>query len=128
MPFVYELIDLIKDDRNNPSAYFQDFEQITRSGLKRKVWLTRDREFGRLDQESWQDLKEEASPYLLSCDTLRGWSQLISILNQARGYNFLIDEGCRNVRFVPRSKFQGSETQDLKAEGPTKVLCESTRR
>lgn len=122
---VYELRDLIEDP-SNPHAYFQSFEETIRTeSSKRQVWLAREREFNRLDDDSWEFLKTEALPYLTSRDRLRGWSQLISMLNQARGYNFLVDQGYRNVRFIPRATAKSMETPDLEAEaGPTKVLCE----
>lgn len=125
LPRVYELIDLI-EDRSNPHAYFQDFEQtICSESLKRQVWTTRESEFSRLDKKSWQFLKQEALPYLASRDSVRGWAQLISILNQARGYNFLVDEGYHNVHYIPRSTKEGMETPDLEADkGSSKVLCE----
>lgn len=125
MPRVYELIDLI-EDRSNSRAYFQDFEQtICSEPSKRQVWVSREVGFSRLDNKSWQFLKEEALPYLESRDSLRGWAQLISILNQARGYNFLVDEGYSNVHFIPKSKTAGVETPDLEAsEGSSKVFCE----
>lgn len=125
MPRVDELRALI-EDRCNPNAYFRAFEETVHTEpSKRQAWLAREREFSRLDQDSWAFLKAEALPYLTNRDLLRGWSQLIAILNQARAYNFLIDEGCQNVRFIPRATTKGLETPDLEGEaGLTKVLCE----
>lgn len=125
MPYVNELRALIEDS-SNPRAYFQSFEETIRTEpSKRQVWLAREREFSQLDKDSWKFLKAEALPYLTSRDQLRGWSQLISILNQARAHNFLVDEGCQNVRFIPRATTNGMETPDLEAEaGRTKVVCE----
>jgi hypothetical protein len=125
MPRVYELMALIEDP-SDPRAYFQDFEETIRvEPAKRQVWLSRERDFRRLDPLSWDFLKSEALPYLMSRDQVRGWSQLISILNQARAYNFLVDEGCQNVRFIPRAKAKGIETPDVEAKmGTLKVLCE----
>jgi hypothetical protein len=125
MPRVYELMSLI-EDRCNPRAYFQSFGETVRTEpSKRQAWLAWEREFSRLDQCSWDYLKAEALPYLTSRDGLRGWSQLIAILNQVRAYNFLVDEGCLNVRFIPRATTKGMETPDLEAEAErTKILCE----
>jgi hypothetical protein len=129
MPRVYELQDLI-DDPSNPSAYFQDFEASLCDPiyglLKKRVWLAREREFKRLDADSWRLLKEEVRPYLSARDQSgRGWEQLINILNQARAHNYLEDKGCSLVCFIPREKKQGIKTPDLKAELNGKnVLCE----
>ena len=113
MPRVYELRDLITDP-SKPCAYFQDFDDSIRDEpSKKRIWLAREREFQRLDPESWQFLKNEALPYLMTRDPRRKWQQLIAILNQARAHNYLINEGCIEVRFIPRSKIQGEETPDL---------------
>jgi Holliday junction resolvase len=125
MPRVYELRDLIADP-SNPSSYFQDFDDSVRDEPSKKlVWLAREKEFQRLDIESWQFLKNEALPYLMTRDQKRGWQQLIAILNQARAHNYMIDKGCEAVRFIPRSKTIGEETPDIEgALDGTKVVCE----
>jgi hypothetical protein len=104
MPRVYELCDLIAD-RSSPSSYFQDFDRsVASEAEKKRVWLAREREFQRLDDAAWGFLKNEALPYLCARDSKgRGWEQLISILNQARAYNYLVDRGCSDVRFVERA-------------------------
>jgi hypothetical protein len=125
MPRVYELIDLIHDP-STCGAYFQNFDKSNRDEpLKKQVWLAREREFQRLDLDSWQFLKSEALPYLTTRDDARGWQQLISILNQARAHNYLIDAGCLQVGFIPRARNDRQKTPDLKGmlDG-RKVLCE----
>ncbi len=125
MPRVYELIGLILDPFRH-EAYFQDFDKSIRDEpSKKQVWLAREREFQRLDMDSWQFLKSEALPYLTTRDAMRGWEQLISILNQARAHNYLIDEGYVQVCFIPPSRIDGQKTPDLegKLDG-RKVLCE----
>jgi hypothetical protein len=130
MPRVYELRDLITDP-SNPCTYFQNFddsirdERSTGFSSKKQVWLARERELQRLDPESWQFLKSEARCYLMVRHPERGWEQLISILNQARGYIYLRDEGCLDVRFIPKSNIKGQETPELEGvlNGIT-VLCE----
>ena len=90
------------------------------------MWLAREREFQSLDDAAWEFLKDEARPYLSARDSKgRGWEQLISILNQARAYNYLVDRGCSDVRFVERAKEQNRETPDLEADldGAT-IICE----
>lgn len=125
MPRVYELRDLIADP-SKPCAYFQNFDDSIRDEpSKKQVWLAREREFQRLDPDSWQFLKSEARTYLMTRDARRGWQQLISILNHARAYNYLSDEGCLGIRFIPRSEINGEETPDLEGVlNGMKVLCE----
>ncbi len=55
----------------------------------------------------------------------RAWEQLISTLNLARAFSYLLDIGCSNVRFIPRSDNQGTKTPDVEGMfGSTKILCE----
>jgi hypothetical protein len=126
MPRVYELQDLISD-RSVSDAYFQNFDDTVRvEPEKRKTWLARERCLQRLDPVAWEFLKSEANPYLTSRDTRgRGHQQLISILNQAFAYNYLTEEGCLRVAFIPPSQIKGQETSDLEGElNERKVLCE----
>lgn len=124
MPRVFELLDLI-EHQLAPSAYFPDFEtgRDPRDRFRRAAWLAREREFQRLDAESWKALKSEARAYLTRHDPNgRGWQQLIDVLNQARAHNYLVELGCSGVRFVPRGT---KETPDLEGTLDTrKVLCE----
>jgi len=124
LPRVYQLIDLI-EDRAHPDSYFQNFEHSIENGIeKRSVWLAREKELQRLDHEAWDCLKNEVFPYLTAHNHRgRGWEQLISILNQARAYNYLLDLGCSKIRFIRRIK--GKETPDLEAESnDNTVICE----
>ena len=55
----------------------------------------------------------------------RGWQQLITILNQARAYNYLRGIACSSVRFIPKATQKRVETPDLEGTlGTSKVLCE----
>jgi hypothetical protein len=123
-PRVYELRELIEDP-SVQSAYFQDFENSIRSEPEKKeAWLAWEQELQGLDAESWKFLKSKMLPHLAKRDPSgRGWQQLITILNQARAYNFLLRVvGCSSVRFIPESK---RETPDLQGELDfLKVLCE----
>lgn len=126
MPRVYELCDQIAG-RPSQSSYFQGFEtSVASEPEKKRVWLAREYEFQRLDDAAWAFLKAEARPYLTSRDSKgRGWEQLISILNHARAYNYLVERGCSDVRFVERAKQQNQKTPDLEAKlDGTRVVCE----
>jgi hypothetical protein len=121
LPRVYELIDLIKD-RSAPTAYFQDFDNSLRlEPLKKQVWLAREAELDKLDEDAWDCLKKEAR-FWARPHPKRGWEQLVSVLNQARAYLYLQSIGCSTVRFIPRSE---KKTPDLEGDlnGRT-VLCE----
>lgn len=131
MPRVYELKDLIRD-QDDPRACFPNFDNYIRDNASsldsmKQAWLAYESEFQRLEATSWESLKNEASPYLNAFDLEngRGQQQLISILNQARAYNYIVDLGCSNVRFIPRAKKNGQETPDIEGElNGERVLCE----
>ena len=124
-PRMHELIALI-EDRSDPGAYFQNFDDsIQVEPSKAKVWFAREQELQRLDIESWRSLKNEARPYVTSKHNSRGWEQLISILNQARAYNYLLDMGCEVIRFIPRAIIKNIKTPDLAGSlNGRKVICE----
>jgi hypothetical protein len=127
LPRVFELGDLIERP-SKPSAYFQNWDNplFVDEPDRKRAWLAREREFQQLDAPSWQCLKEEARPYLTARDAKgRGWQQLITILNQARAHNYLVDLGCSQVCFIPRAKVEGQKTPDLEGDlNGQKVLCE----
>lgn len=123
---VHELIALI-ENRPDPGTYFQNFDDsIQTEPSKAKVWLAREQELQRPDTESWRSLKNEAQPYLSSRHNSRGWERLISILNQARAYNYLLDMGCQAIRFIPRAIIEGEKTPDLTGSlNERTVICEA---
>ena len=126
MPRVYELQDLIAD-RSAPEAYFQSFDISVRDEPeKMKSWRARERAFQRLDPAAWVFLKGEAQRYLTKPNSSgRGYQQLISMLNQAWAYNYLVDIGCQRLAFIPSGTSNGQETPDLKGEvDGRRVLCE----
>lgn len=125
-PRVLELIDLI-EDRDCADAYFQDFEtRVVQDSDMARVWSGRESEFQILDDDAWSAVKTSAAPYLVRKSSKgRAWSQLVSILNEVRGYIYLSDVGCKNVRFIPRVKKKGIETPDLIGElNAAHALCE----
>ena len=127
LPRIFELIDLI-DDRCDPNAYFREFEsRLPQSKNRERAWTARESEFAALDPEAWGKLKLAARPHLVKKPTdPRGWTQLISTLNEARGYIYLKEKGCLAPAFIPKSKRKGIETPDLKGErdGVEPMLCE----
>lgn len=53
----------------------------------------------------------------------RGWGQALDLLNQARGYHYLMSLGCRGIVFLPGSST--GKTPDLMGESAeSPILCE----
>lgn len=125
LPRVYELKDFNHD---SPPAYFLEFEDSILNDpdgwLKLRIWFKRELEFQRLDKNSWEFLKEEADVPLEKPDHEgRGWQELITILNQARGYIYLVGIGCSDVKFIPRQNEKTPDVQGKFRDGSI-ALCE----
>lgn len=126
LPRIYELRDLIADP-TSPDAYFQNFDNNVQDSLHvRQIYVRWEKDLQGLDDDAWEFLKREASPYLIHKDRSgRGWQQLFDILNQARAYNYLKIIGSSNIRFIPRAKQRSTRTPDLEGVLDSgRVLCE----
>ena len=78
-----------------------------------------------LDQESWQFLLNEARDLTLLKSDPRGWNQLFEKLNETKGYRYLQELGCSDIRFIPRSTATGIETPDLLGKLDARhIICE----
>ena len=124
MPRIYELRDLI-DNPTSPDAYFQNLDKNVQDSPHhvRQIYLCWENELQGLDDDAWEFLKSEASPYLIHKDPSgRGWQQLFDILNQARAYNYLKAIGSSNVRFIPRAESRTPDLEGVLDSG--RVLCE----
>ncbi len=121
---VAELRD-ISINLHSPEAYFRaDDDKLSNPG-KRKFFLALERDLQGLDAKAWEFMKIETWPLLKARDQKRGWQQLFDRLNEAKGYNHLVNIGCKNVEFIPRAKIDSVEAPDIKGllNGAT-TLCE----
>ena len=66
-----------------------------------------------LDEASWRVLLNKAMAYVTSPDRDRGWYQLISTLNEAKGYGVLQQLGYPSPQFIPESQ---ARTPDLRGD------------
>ena len=125
LPRFYELKDLLTDP-SAPTAYFQALDDRLQTPEWLAVFRTWEKQFQGLDNNAWNFLKTEASPYLDKKDPRRGWQQLYDILGQAHAYNHLKEAvGGVKVAFIPRSEKKGKETPDLEGFFDSgRVLCE----
>ncbi|MDO8987994.1 MAG: hypothetical protein Q7U91_00005 [Sideroxyarcus sp.] len=127
MPRVYELKDLF-EGQDNPRTNFLSFRDTDPplSGMK-QAWLAYEQELRRLDVAAWEFLKGEVNRHRnkFNGGALRGRQQIMSFLNQARAYNYLVDIVCSHVRFIPEKEIDGLKTPDLEGVlNERKVLCE----
>jgi hypothetical protein len=125
-PRLYELRDQIKSP-DNLNPFWKNLDATLQDPDKRRKCRPYETALQSLDSAAWEFLKEEASKYLIKWDekNARGQQQLIDILNQARGYNFLKERGCSNIRFIRRPKITSIETPDLEGTlGDIKIICE----
>ena len=119
LPHFPRLRDLFEhSDRENPKNYFNvDFLLPL---------LEDERRFAKIDSASWEVLRDKAVPYVSIDDPQRNYQQLWNILDEARGYNFLADQGYDRIEFIKpgKSKKRGKRLPDLIGHktGSTAVL------
>ncbi|MGC1179409.1 MAG: hypothetical protein WA884_10395 [Methyloceanibacter sp.] len=109
----------------SPKSYFRDDDTKFSDPRRRRFFLDIELDLQGLDVDAWTFVKGEALPRLQAKHPTRGWEQLFETLNEAKGYNYLVRIGCRDVKFIPRSTTKGVRTPDLRGLlASTKVLCE----
>lgn len=125
LPRVYELRDMAQIS-SSPDAYFQDFcKRLAESRVMLKHFRDIETDLQGLGAPAWEHLKVEVAPLLASKDDTRGWQSLFDKLNEAKGYNHLVNIGCTDVRFIPQSSVKGEKTPDLEGIlAGVRVLCE----
>ncbi|HEY2740312.1 MAG TPA: hypothetical protein VGK45_18015, partial [Thermoanaerobaculia bacterium] len=69
-PPLYELKDCINDP-NSLEAYFQNFDEKLAVPDVKDIYLRSERALQELDAAAWEDLKNEAIPYLERSDKKR---------------------------------------------------------
>jgi hypothetical protein len=123
LPRLYELRDCTPN-LTSSDAYFRGFNQNLARFPEAKDYYQRLEQVLRgPDDQAWQHLKEKACQYHTQRDKKgRGWSQLICVLNEARGYNYLKSLGCTNLHFIPESTVRTPDLEGLLAS--RLVLCE----
>ena len=119
------LFDLYQwSNKGDPKNYFKELFPIAYLGWESYVHLEKTR--GRLDSAAWEQLRDKALPYVTADDARRRHQQLISTLDEARGYVFLADQGYDRIEFIkPKNNKKGHhQSPDLAAikSGSTAIL------
>jgi hypothetical protein len=82
-------------------SYFNDLDDdIRRIGPAREYYLALEQDLAQLDQKGWATLKRKCLKYAGVRSERRGWDQLISTLNEAKGYCLLLRIGFLAPEFV----------------------------
>jgi hypothetical protein len=104
-PRLYDLYQLSEQD--NPRNYFNVDYSLPLAEEEKRL--------ARLDSKSWKVLRDKAAPYVSVDDSLRRYQQLRNILDEARGYVFLADQGYEQIKFIEqdKSKSGGKQSPDL---------------
>jgi len=125
-PRLFELYELIPKGIESDQFYFPRFDKtIMLSPTAKFHFQLLENELSKLDKASWQLMKNEVKSLLVNKDPKRNWEQLISKLNEAKGYCYLKKIGCSSVQIIPRSKENGIKTPDLEGtKFETVYLCE----
>jgi hypothetical protein len=119
-PSEFPRLSDLRREAGNPSPYYFDLEDGNRIQAKHVREIESDLEG--LDATAWELFKKDLIPLVEKPKPERGWHQLLSKLNEAKGYNYLVRIGCTDVQFVARSRWR---TPDLKGRlGPSTTLCE----
>ncbi len=120
-PRLYELFE--RSSQSDPDNYFSVIEP-PRSKMATASYKKWDERLALLDADSRANLLSRAAPYVTRRDTVSGrhWSALFDVLNEAKCYEYLLDEGYTAVRFVDRAS---RRTPDLIGQSSLgSALCE----
>ncbi len=121
LPRIYEIKDLCTNDTEH--SYFNRLDNIiTNSSLAKDFYKCLDDELFQLDHNSWDFFKSDIISEIATYDKNRGWFQLFNRLNEVKGFIYLKNIGCSNVKFIERSR---EKTPDLKGKlDEENIYCE----
>ena len=96
------------------SSYFNGVEKdIRQSAEVRRFYCELERELQCLNPNAWVTLKRKCFVYAAKQSPRRGWDQLVSILNEAKGYCLLQTLGYTELKFVEEDQ---ERTPDVSGE------------
>ena len=100
------LLDLYEhSDKTSPKNYFNVNYPLPLAEEEKRL--------ARLDSASWQVLRDKAVRHVWFDDPTRRYQQLWNTLDEARGYEFLADQGYERIEFIEPSKKDGIRAPDL---------------
>lgn len=125
-PLVTELAESV--DRTLPGHYFANFEADLASSGARQWYERLEADLGALTEEARLSLVRKCRPYMCTTRGPRGWDQLISTLEERKGYMFLQMLGCDNIRFLPEGNDPTPDIAADSVEGPVALEVRTLQR
>lgn len=112
-PHLFQIFKI--SDVDHPDNFFSRMGSERKSRLAVASYKSWENRLSRLSENAFKDISGRAAPCVTLRDKKMGrhWSALFEVLNEAKGYEFLLDEGYSNIRFIPRSK---KESPDIRAQ------------
>jgi hypothetical protein len=122
LPRIFQLHDIAQAPQSQ-AAYFYDLvNRLNESPVRLKHFLDIERDLKGLDCCAWEHLKSKVTPLLKAPSVERGWQAVFDELNEAKGYNYLAQLGCGDVKFIPKGATQTPDVQGYR--GVEEFLCE----
>jgi hypothetical protein len=96
-----KLFDLYqRSNKDAPKNYFNFKELFPIAYLGAQAYREIEQVLSRLDSTAWEKLSKKALAGVTADDPTRRYHQLFNLLNEARGYAHLLDEGYTHIEFI----------------------------
>jgi len=107
------LFDLYQhSNKDAPENYFNFKDLFPIAYLGAQAYQEIKQILSRLDSSAWEELSKKALTGVSADDPTRRYHQLFNLLNEARGYAYLLDEGYAHIEFI---KDLTGKSPDLRA-------------
>ena len=101
---VLELVRKVRAQFLDDRFFFEFESSCHENRLKREFYLSYEKVFGCLDEESWEALKLKALLHFMDHRPGQWKAGFFNQLNEAFAYRYLVSIGCTNVVFLPEKK------------------------
>ena len=89
-----------RSNKDDPKNYFNFKELFPIAYLGAQAYGEIEQILSRLDSTAWEKLSKKALAGVKADDPTRRHHQLFNLLNEARGYAHLLDEGYTHIEFI----------------------------
>lgn len=91
----YPRLSELAKECNEDNFFSKSLESAPQTFLEQ-----REEELHRLDEKAWQTIKNKVKSYAKKPHQKRRYSQVVHVLNEVKGYNYLKDRGYASVEFI----------------------------